>query len=407
MTIEQPLIYLTTGEPSGDQLGAHLMRALREATGSKVRFAGVGGERMAAEGLDSLFHMGEISFMGIDFVPHLLNVLRRIGETVDDIERLKPAALVTIDAQGFSKQVGKRLRARLDMPIIHYVAPTVWAYRPGRARKVAGYLDRLLAIFPFEPPLFEAHGLETTFVGHPASEAGGLRPDGDALRRSLGIDPGATVICALPGSRKAELKRLGPLFHQVLSRLTDQIDGLHCLTPTVADIAAQVDDMAAGWPCPATVLREPHQKYQAFAGADVALATSGTVAVEAGFAGLPTVVVYKTVPFGFAFIRILRILKLKYVSGVNLVLGREAMPEFLQSRARPAAVSKAIIRLLQDPAAQRTMSADLEEACRLFQPGGELPSNVAAQAILDEIGRFPNGRRATGQNAGPNSGHKE
>ena len=399
MTTQQPLIYLITGEPSGDQLGAHLMRALREATGGNVSFAGVGGERMTSEGIDSLFPMSEMSFMGVDFLPHLRSILRRIGETVDDIERQKPAALITIDAQGFSKQVGKRLRARLDIPIIHYVAPTVWAYRPGRARKVARYLDRLLAIFPFEPPMFERHGLETTFVGHPAAEAASEQPNRDEARRLLGIRPDSTVICALPGSRKAELARIASLFQMVITRLAGEVEALHCLVPTVTDVADQVSELTAGWPCPVTVLREPQQKYQAFAAADVALATSGTVAVETAFASLPTVVVYKTVPLGFAFIRTLRILKTKYVSGANLVLGREAMPEFLQNRAEPEAVSAALIHLLQDKGAQETMRADLEETRRLFQVGGERPSMVAARAILDEIDRFPHGRRAANQTA--------
>ncbi len=388
------LIYLIAGEPSGDQLGAHLMRALKEITKGEVEFAGVGGERMIAEGLQSLFPMREISFMGADFLPHLRNILRRISQTVDDIVAKKPSALVTIDAQTFSKHIGRRVRSRTEIPIIHYGAPTVWAYKPGRARKVAKYLDRILAIFPFEPPYFERHGLETTFVGHPAAEAVDAPADGAALRQSLGIDPAQLVICALPGSRKAELERIGPLFQKVLARLTDNFGDIHCLLPTVDDVAEQVTAIANTWPCPTTVLREPKEKYAAFAAANVALATSGTVAVEAAFARLPTVVVYRTNPLAWAFVRGLRILKLKQVSGVNLVLGREAMPEFLGPRAKPDAVGAAVENLLRDPAARDAMAADLEEACRLFQVDTEKPAEVAARAILDEINRFPKGRRA-------------
>ena len=396
MTAEAPLIYLTAGEPSGDQLGAHLIRSLKELTGGQVSFAGVGGERMRGEGLESLFPMQDISYMGLDFVPHLRTVFRRIRETADDVARRQPAALVTIDAQGFSKRVGKLARPRLDRPIIHYVAPTVWAYKAGRAAKVAEYLDRILAIFPFEPPYFAPHGLETTFVGHPAAEAANVAADGVAFRATHGIPVGATVICTLPGSRQSEIRRLGPLFTDVLTRLSGAVDGLHCVLPTVEPVAKTVDTLAKTWPCPVTILPDAGDKYAAFAASDIALATSGTITVETAFADLPTVVVFKGSRLAATIVRTFNILKIKYASGVNLVLDKPTLPEFIQHNAKPDAVAAEVRRLLGDEEARNAMRKDLAVARTLLQQGAERPSMVAARAVLGEIARYPNGRRATG-----------
>ena len=184
-----PLIYITVGEPSGDQLASHLVRALREATGGAVRFAGLAGERMRAEGLSSLFPIGELALMGLEVVPKLPRLLRRLSETAADIRLRKPDALVMVDAQTFSQKIGEKLKGA-PFPILQYVAPTVWAWKPGRAEKVARYLTRLLSIFPFEAPYFEKHGLPVSFVGHPAAEAAGVPADGAALRARLGLSGG-------------------------------------------------------------------------------------------------------------------------------------------------------------------------------------------------------------------------
>ena len=395
MTGDVPLIYLTAGEPSGDQLGAHLMRALREETGGKIAFAGVGGERMLAEGLESLFPMREISYMGLDYLPHLRTVLRRIRETADDVVARAPAALVTIDAQGFSARVGKQVRPRLERPIIHYVAPTVWAYKAGRAARAAGYLDRILAIFPFEPPYFEPHGLEVTFVGHPAAEAAGVTADGNAFRAAHDIAPEATVISTLPGSRRGEIQRMGPLFTEIVTRISETLGNLHCVLPTVDPVAEQVEALVKAWPCPVTVLRHAKDKYAAFAASDIALATSGTITVETAFADLPTVVVYKANPVVARIVTTFNILKVKYASGVNLVLDKPTLPEFIQNDATPAPVVGEVLRLLRDEPARAEMRRDLAAARGLLQHGAERPSVVAARAVLDEIARFPAGRRAT------------
>lgn len=391
----RPLIYLTAGEPSGDQIGARLMQALREELHGQVDFAGVGGARMEAEGLQSLFPMSELTFMGLDFLPSLRRIFRRIRETVDDVTARQPAAVVTIDAQGYSAQVGRRLRPRLKRPIIHFGAPTVWAYKPGRAGKVARYLDRLLCIFPFEPPYFEKHGLETTFVGHPAAEARFMPPaDGAALRERLGIPQDAPVLATLPGSRTAEIRRLMPVFTEVVGHLSPRLPGLQCLLPTVPGVADQVEAAVAAWPCPVHVFRGAQEKYAAFEAADAALATSGTVTVETSFAGLPTVVVYRMNEALAQLNRVFRVVQIDYASAVNLVMDQPVLPEFLQWGLRADRIAPVLEPLFRDGPDRRKMLDLMTQGTERLVAGDQPPRTVAARAILDEIERYPAGRRA-------------
>ena len=391
------LIYVTAGEPSGDQIGARLMAALQEESEVPLTFAGVGGPRMEAAGLTSLFPMSELSVMGLDFIPSARRILARIRQTVDDVVVRSPAALVTIDAQGFSARLGRQVRLKADLPIIHYGAPTVWAYRAGRAAKVSEYLDRLLCIFPFEPPLFAPYDLEATFVGHSAAEARFMAPaDGPALRRRLGIARDAPVLATLPGSRRGEIRRLAAVFGGVISAIHRETPDLHCLLPTVPAVADQVADGVRNWPTPVHILQEPDEKYAAFAAADAALATSGTVTVETSFAGLPTVVVYRASTTVAWIVRTLGILKIKYASGTNLILDRMALPEFIQWDATVDKILPALRPLLTDTPQRRQMLQDMTEATDKLVAGNDPPRVAAARAIIDEMTRYPKGRRAAG-----------
>ena len=390
MSASGPLIYLTAGEPSGDQIGANLMQALREATGGEVRFAGIGGERMQAEGLATLFPMSELSLMGFEVVPRLPKLLARIRETVEDIRARRPDALVTIDAQGFSKRIGKKLKGA-PFPIIQYVAPTVWAWKPWRARTVARYLAHLLTIFPFEARFFDRFGLPNTFVGHLAAERAGraAEADGAALRARLGIAPDAPVLCTLPGSRRGEIRRHIELFGATVALLARRLPGLVCLAPTVPAVADRLEAAAKTWAAPVHVLRDPALKYQAFAAASVALAASGTVTTETSFAGLPTVVMYRVNPISAQLFRfVLKTKWLRFASAVNLVLDREVLPEYLQHLATPAALAGAVERLMKDAAARAEQLAGIQEAVHLLSVGGERPSRIAARTILDVVAQW-------------------
>lgn len=380
---QAPLIYLVAGEPSGDLLGGRLMKALKSETGGAVRFAGLGGAQMQAEGLDSLFPIDELAVMGlIEVVPHIRRLLRRIDETVADVNSVKPDALVTIDAPAFSLRVSKRLAGR-GITLIHYVAPSVWAWKPGRAAKIARFLDHLLALLPFEPPYFETHGLATSFVGYPAIEEAGRKSDPKGFRKRHSIAGDAPVICALPGSRVGEVRRHTRLFAATLARMAARHEGLTAIVPTLPSLRGLIERAAGDWPVP-TIIVGPEEKYDAFAASNVALAASGTVSVELAVARVPCVVTYR-LNWLTALIAGL-LLKTKYVSPVNIVLGRPAQPEYLQHRATPASLARAISAYLDDPEACRAQAADCQEALALMGLGSEKPSTRAAKAVLAAIG---------------------
>ncbi len=379
-----PLIFLIAGEPSGDLLGARLMAALKAATGGRVRFAGVGGALMSAEGLRSLFPIGELSVMGlVEVLPHIRNIRRRFEQTVTAVEAARPDALVTIDSPAFTLRVSRRLKGR-GYPLIHYVAPSVWAWKPWRARQIAGYLDHLIALLPFEPPYFEKYGLATTFVGHPAVEAEVLPPsEGAAFRRAQGIPADATLICVLPGSRRAEVARLAPDFSRALRLMTERRAGLHAVVPTVSGVEDLLRQVVQTWPVQVTVAVGCHAKYRAFAAADLALAASGTVAVELAVAGVPAVIAYRVNPLSAFLAR--RLIKVDYVSLPNLVVGEELQPELLQERCTGRSLASALERLLDDPAARRQQLEGCTRAARRLGLGGPAPSHRAAETILSVI----------------------
>lgn len=380
-----PLVYLVAGEPSGDLVGAHLMQALRQQTGGRLRFAGVGGEQMAEQGLRSLFPLADIAVMGlIEVLPKAPLALRRVRETVADIVQQQPVALVTIDSWGFTGRVAKRLKATgSPIPRIHYVAPMVWAWRPGRARVVARLLDHLLCLLPHEAAYFQALGLGATHVGHSAIESGAERGDGPGFRERHGIAPSAPLLCLLPGSRPGEVGRLMPVLEATVRLLEARHRGLRVVVPTV-DIVAEAVSRAAGR-FGAVVVRGRQDKYDAFAAADVALAASGTVAVELAMAGAPAVICYRVAPFTAAIAR--RLLRIRYVSLVNLLLDRPAVPELLQERCRPDLLADAVSTLLADPAAREAQRAAGREALERLGYGGPPPSARAARIVLDLIAR--------------------
>ena len=251
-----PLVFLIAGEASGDNLAGRLMAALKRRTGGRVRFAGVGGGAMAREGLARLFPIGELSLMGLaEILPHLPRLLRRLRETVAEIERLRPQVVVTVDSPEFSFRVARR-SAHLGIPRVHYVAPQVWAWRPGRARKLVGTIDRLLALLPFEPRYFEDAGLPCSFVGHPVVESGADRGDGAAFRARHGIAPAATLLSVLPGSRHTEVRRLVPVFERALGLLARDHPDLIVAVATVEAVREEVAAAVRNWRLPCLVVTD-------------------------------------------------------------------------------------------------------------------------------------------------------
>lgn len=387
MSIGTPLIYIVAGEPSGDLLGGRLMAALKLRMLGNVRFAGIGGESMAQQGLQSRVDLSELAVMGVaEVLPQARRIFRRVAETVADIEQRRPVAVVTIDSSGFTWRIAQRLRRKGDtLPLIHYVAPMVWAWRAGRARRVARWYDHLMALLPFEPPYFTAVGLSCSYVGHPVVESGADKGDGAGFRRRHGIAADAALLTMLPGSRRGEVGRLLPIFRETVARLEARHPSLRIVVPTTAIVGERVAAEIAAWPVPSIVLRGAAEKYDAFAASNAALAASGTVALELAMAKLPAVIAYRINPLTHAYVS--RVVKVDYANLINVILGRAAVPELLQYDCTPDKLAAAVERLLADKTEAGVQIAACQEALQVLGYGGTSPALRAADDVLAVIAR--------------------
>ncbi|MCB9957259.1 MAG: lipid-A-disaccharide synthase [Rhodospirillaceae bacterium] len=376
-------IALVAGEPSGDALGAALIPALRERARGPVEFLGVAGPQMCAQGMTSLFAMSDLTLMGLaEVVPAIPKVLRRLRRTARAVEAWQPHAVVTIDAPDFCFRLAKRLHGRTAGPLIHYVAPTVWAWRPGRARRIAGRFDHLLTLLPFEPPYFQREGLAATFVGHPVAERVGPPADGGAFRERHGIAAEAPVLCVLPGSRSGEVRRLLPPFGEAVARLASRFPGLRIVIPTLGHMADRVAAAVSDWPG-APVVVGPDEKAGAFAASTVALAASGTVSLELALAGLAQVIAYRVNALSAVIAR--RLLVTRWVSLVNILADATVVPELLQENCTPAKLEAAVAPLLADPLARRAqIGKAAASVAKLHAPGGNA-SRAAADVVFGLI----------------------
>jgi lipid-A-disaccharide synthase len=380
-----PLIFVIAGEPSGDVLGARLMAALRERTAGSVRFAGVGGEAMEAAGLTSLVPIQDLAVMGVaEVLPRARRIFRRVKETVAAVRAAKPDAVVTIDSSGFTWRVAQRLRRHGEhVLLVHYVAPMVWAWRAGRARRMARWYDHLMVLLPFEPPYFQAVGLGCTYVGHPVVESGADRGDGPAFRRRYGIDAKATLITVLPGSRRGEVRRLLPVFRATIERLRHRYPMLHVVMPTVSTVYDDVASAAKEWSVPAVAVSGPGPKYDALAASNAALAASGTVTLEVALAESPMVVAYRVNPLTHAIVR--RLVKVRFVNLLNIVLDRLAIPELLQQDCAPEPLARELTRLLDDRQAREREIEAYREGLQRLGRGSVSPGLRAADCVLSLI----------------------
>lgn len=378
----EPLrIFLVAGEPSGDLLGGRLMAALRALAQRPIEFRGVGGPAMQAQGLQSLFPMGELSVMGVlEVVPKAPALFRRMRQTADAVTAFRPHALVTIDAPAFAFGLVRRLPDR-SVPRVHYVAPTVWAWRPWRVHKFKKNFDHLLTLLPFEPPYFEKVGLPATFVGHPILESAAGQGDGARFRAAHGIGPDAPLLCILPGSRRGEVDRLIPILDRALPRIAQAVPGLRLAVPTVPNVSEKVTEAARHWPGAAVVTRDDAVKYDAMAASNAAIAASGTVSLELAMAEVPTLIVYRVSAITGAIVR--RMVKVRFASLVNIILDRMVVPELLQRKCTPEAIASTAIGLLNDPAEAKAVVAGIRTALAEMAAGDEPPSRQAARAILD------------------------
>ncbi len=395
-------LYLVAGEHSGDALGAKLMAAVRErcaAAGRAVEFRGVGGELMAAAGLASLFPLSDVAVMGpLNILKALPRLVARVHDAVDDCLDADPDALVIIDSPEFTHPIARRIRgARPAIPIIDYVSPSVWAWRPGRAKKMRRYVDHVLALLPFEP---DAHrrlgGPPCSYVGHPLIERldwmHGLDPAPLATR--LGLDAGRPVLLVLPGSRTSEVTRLMQPFGATVRELARRCGPSHgraleVVIPAVPHVRPLIEAGVAGWDLPPTarvhLVEGEEDKFRAFRMARAALAASGTVTLELALAGCPMVVAYKV---DAVAVRLRFLLKVPSIVLANLVLGENAFPELIQEDCVPEKLAPAVADLMSDgPERDRQLAALARIPARMRLEGDEAPSLAAADVVLAELAR--------------------
>ncbi|MGB1035082.1 MAG: lipid-A-disaccharide synthase [Primorskyibacter sp.] len=383
-------VFVIAGEPSGDRLGAAMMAGLRDLT-PDVQIQGVGGDLMAAAGLDSLFPMDEISIMGLGEILSQYRALKaRIRQVSEAIIAARPDVVVTIDLPEFNLRVARLVKAAApDVRIVHYVAPTVWAWRPGRAAKMAAHVDQVLALLPFEPPYMEAAGMRCDFVGHPVvSESQATQAEAQAFRLANTRGADRPLVLILPGSRRGEVARLTPLFGAAIKELAQMRPDLDYVVVAAGPVSQAVQAAVAEWPVKVHVVHPGVQgedayrqaKRAAFAAADVAIAASGTVSLELAAARTPMVIAYDMAWLSRQIIG--RMLRVDTVTLVNLVADSRTVPEFIGTQCRPDLIAPAVAQVLADPSPQHQA---MTLCMARLGAGGEPPGLRAARAVLDGL----------------------
>ena len=430
---------IIAGEASGDLLGARLMTALKRHANEPLQFSGVFGTQMQEIGGSSLFPMEDLSVMGLaEVLPHIPKILKRLQTAVDHVISTQPDVVITIDSPGFSFRLAKKLKAlknngKLKVVLIHYVAPSVWAWKPKRAEKIALLYDKLLTLLPFEPQYFTPHGLSTTFVGHPlvevelpplrtssksrqpASENGGFSRNEaqcttsymsivsqkndicskgsrdceevlsqNTFRTTHSISPYCHVLALLAGSRKGEITKLLPVFLETAERLAKRYAGLQVVLPTLPHLVPLLKELTQHSTLPLHITSDPAEKYPALQTATVALAASGTVSLELALCQTPAVIGYRLNALTAAIVK--KVVRVKYVSIINLLLDKPVFPEHLQENCTVENLTNAVQNYLDTPAARDAFQQDCQRALAMLHPeGGISPSEKAAAVVLGKI----------------------
>ena len=378
-------IHIIAGEELGDALGAALAQALREQTAGAIKLAGVGGRAMAAQGITSPFPIDDLAIVGLTAIPQKLPaIFRHIREATAQVIAARPDALVIVDSPDFTHRVARRVRQTVpSIPILDYVSPSVWAWRPGRARAMRAYVDRVLAILPFEPAAYvRLKGPPCVYVGHPLIERlAELRPNAqEAARRQSG----PPIVLALPGSRSTEIRRHIDIFGAALDAVAARTGAIEVVLPTVPHLVARVREAVAGWAVAPRIVVEPAEKWAAFRSARAALAASGTVTLELALSGVPTVAAYRLHLIEAIIARMIRIQsRLQSVILANLVLGENAVPELLQEECTPERLVEALVPLLSDSPDRARQIKAFARLDQIMDIGGAAPSAKAASIVLE------------------------
>lgn len=377
-------IFIVAGEHSGDLLGGKLMAALKAKSETPIVFSGVGGETMESEGLDSLFPLADVAVMGpLAILARLPKLVRRVYQTVDAGLKSDPDCVVIIDSPEFTHPIAKRIRKQKPLvPIVDYVSPSVWAWRPGRARKMRPYVDHVLALLPFEP---EAHqrlgGPPCSYVGHPMIEKLGWinSLDPQELAARLGLRPNLPVLAVLPGSRPTEVRHLMQPFGEAAARLRERIGEIEIIIPVVESVRPLIEEGLTHWPVKPRLVSGESDKFKAFRLATAALAASGTVTLELGLSGVPMVVAYRVDRIASG-LRLL--LNVPSVVLANLVIGENVFPEYIQEDCTPEKLTAALEPLFSDTPERRKQLAGLATIADKMLLEGTTPSECAANDVM-------------------------
>ncbi len=369
-------IFIIAGEASGDFLGAQLLQSLQKKI-PHIEVHGIGGQQMKTAGLQSLFPMTDLSVMGIsEIVPSLFKILKRIKQTKNAIKELKPDLLITIDSPGFCLKIAKYAK-HLNIPVVHYVAPSVWAWRPGRAENLAKKIkiDHLLCLLPFEPPYFTSHGLPATFVGHPITEI--TLPDDRNFRKNLNIAKESTLVCLLPGSRKNEVKQHLEIFLNAVAKvpLTRRIE---VVIPTLPHLVPYILPLLQDATIPVKLVTSVEEKWQAFMQSSVALAASGTVSLELAYVGVPQVIAYKVSKLTYWLAKCL--VKIKFASLVNILNQQMVVPEYLQKQCTSENLAHQLENILSNSSCQKQQRNGFVSAINQLNAGNN-SSDIAANVV--------------------------
>jgi lipid-A-disaccharide synthase len=379
-------VFLIATEESGDRLGANLMKVLRQRLGDAVRFEGVGGQAMAREGLVSLFPIEDLSIMGFSAIPRKLPmIMQYIRRAADAVEWASPDILVIVDSPDFTHRVARRVRRRAPaIPIVNYVSPTVWAWRPGRARAMRGYVDHVLALLPFEPEEYrKLRGPPCSYVGHPLIEQiATLRPNLDEQRRRDAAPP---ILLVLPGSRRSEIRHQMAVFGETLGMLQSENIFVEPVLPTMPHLHDAVADAVCSWPVRPRIVVGEHEKKVAFRIARAAFAKSGTVTLELAIAGVPMVAAYKAGAVETWIAQ--RVVRASSVILANLVLGDNVVPEFIQQDCTPQKLAPALRDVLSDTPLRRRQVAAFARLDAIMSTAGQSPSARAADIVLRLMSR--------------------
>ena len=378
-------VFFVVGENSGDVLASALIKKLKEKLGDEVTCLGVGGPMMKDAGYEELLPMDQISIMGIwEVLPKIPRLLKINKAIVEEIEKQNPDVVVTVDFPDFNFMLGRSLRKRgvYKGKLIHYVAPSVWAWRPGRAKTISGFLNAIMCLFPMEVEYFTDQGLPTKCVGHPVTETKALQGDGDMFKRENDIFPDDKTLGVFFGSRESEFKKIGPILCQAAQIIDEIEDNLKIIVPTLPDLEYEVQKILEGFTLPVYISANPNVKWDAIKACDVAVAVSGTVALELAYAGIPHIVVYKTSTINAILFKLMA--KVKHAHLVNILLGEDVVPELLQGNCTPEKIAEAVLSLSNDKEAQARQKEKFAEfRKRLGESDGQSPSEKAAEFVIE------------------------